>query len=159
MLDGLDRELILQLQKNGRQSNIKLASELGVSERTIRNRINSLLKKRMIKITSIPNLEALGYDFIGMVGLQIQLASLRTITKTLSDQPNICYLANITGRYDLLFIAVAKSSREFATFMENIVSTIPGILRTETFVNLHLYKGEISGLDTRDLIKNNDLVK
>jgi DNA-binding Lrp family transcriptional regulator len=80
------------------------------------------------------------------------LASLNTITKTLMDRPNICYLANITGRYDLIFIAVARTSREFAEFMESTVPNIPGIIRTETFVNLHLYKGGISGLDTRDLI-------
>jgi len=152
MLDELDRRLISKLQSDGRQSNIKLASDLGISERTVRNRLNNLLKKGVIKITAMPNLELLGYDFIGIVGLQIQLASLNTITKTLMDQPNICYLANITGRYDLMFIAVAKSSREFAEFMERTVPNISGIIRTETFVNLHLYKGGLSGLDTRNLI-------
>jgi DNA-binding Lrp family transcriptional regulator len=153
MIDKLERDLILQLQRNGRQSNIKIASELGVSERTVRNRLNSLLDKGAVKITAIPNLEMLGYNFVAIVGLQIQLASLNTITETLTNQPNICYFANVTGRYDLIFIAVARSSREFAGFMEKTVSVIPGILRTETFVNLHLYKGEITGLDTRHLIE------
>lgn len=152
MLDQLDRELILQLQNNGRQRNIKLASELGVSERTIRNRLSNLLKKGAIKITAIPNLEFLGYSFIATVGLQIQLLSLSTITKKLIDQPNILYLANVTGRYDLIFIAVARSSQQFADFMENVVSNIQGILRTETFVNLHSYKDGVTGLDTRSLI-------
>lgn len=152
MPDKLARELILQLQKDGRQSNVKLASELGVSERTVRNRLDALLKKKVIKITAIPNLEYFGYDFIGIVGLQIQLLSLSTIKKTLVEQPNICYLANVAGRYDLIFIAITKSSKEFATFMENVISIIPGIIRTETFVSLNLYKGEITGLDTSKLI-------
>ena len=153
MPDKLDRELIIQLQKDGRQSNVKLASELGVSERTIRNRLDSLLKRKVITITSVPNLEYFGYEFIGIVGLQIQLLSLSMIKKTLVEQPNICYLANVAGRYDMIFIALAKSTKEFATFMEDHISNIPGIIRTETFVCLNLYKGEISGLDISKLIK------
>jgi Lrp/AsnC family transcriptional regulator, regulator for asnA, asnC and gidA len=152
MLDKLDRDLILQLQKDGRQNNTKLASELGVSERTVRNRLSNLLEKNVIKITTIPNLENLGFNFVAIVGLQIQLASLDKIRETLTRQPNICYFANVTGRYDLILIAVTRSSREFAGFMEKTISVIPGILRTETFVNLHLYKGEVTGLDTRHLI-------
>ena len=32
--------------------------------------------------------------------------------------------------------------------MEKEISTIPSILRTETFVNLHVFKGRVVGLDT-----------
>jgi Lrp/AsnC family transcriptional regulator, regulator for asnA, asnC and gidA len=152
MLDKLDREIILRLQNDGRESNVKIAAALGVNERTIRKRLDKLLEKKVIKITAIPNLEYFGYDFIGIVGLQIQLLSLNMIKKTLIEQPNICYLANVAGQYDLIFIAIAKSARQFSDFMENVVSNIPGILRTETFVNLNLYKGETSGLDTSKLI-------
>jgi Lrp/AsnC family transcriptional regulator, regulator for asnA, asnC and gidA len=110
------------------------------------------MDRKIIKITAIPNLYALNYHFIGIVCLQIQLAYLHDIAETLAKLPNVTYLANVTGRYDFLFIVATKSSGEFAEFMENVVSKIQGIIRTETFVSLHGYKGEISGIDPRTIV-------
>jgi len=157
MIDKLDQELIRELQKSGRQSYINLAKLLDVSETTIRNRISHLLDKGIIKITAIPDLEALGYGFMGIVGMQVRLADLQAIADQLNSHPNICYLANVTGRFDFIAIVVTKSSREFADFVENVISAIPSISRTETFVNLRTYKGQVIGLDTGHLISNVDV--
>jgi Lrp/AsnC family transcriptional regulator for asnA, asnC and gidA len=157
MIDEIDRELILELQKDGRQSYIDLAKTLKVSETTVRNRVKQLIGDGMINITAIPNLEAMGYGFMGIVGLQVRLADLRTIASQIAKHPNVCYLANVTGRFDFILIVLTRTSGEFAEFMENAISAIPGILRTETFVNLHIYKGQVIGLDTGHLISKLDI--
>ena len=157
MIDKIDQELILELQKHGRQSYIDLAKLLHVSETTVRNRVKHLVNNGIIAITAIPDLGALGYSFIGIVGLQIRLADLRAVADQLTKQPNVCYLANVTGRYDLIAIVVTMSAGEFSEFVENVISKIPGILRTETFVTLHIYKGQVAGLDTRRLVSNLDV--
>ena len=160
MVDKLDRELIAELQKSGRESYIDLANLLGVSETTIRNRAKHLLDKGIIKkIIAIPDLVALGYGFMGIVGMQVRLADLRAVADQLTKEANICYLANVTGRFDFIAIVIAKSSSEFADFVENVISAIPSILRTETFVNLRIYKGQEIGLDTGRLISNLDLAQ
>jgi len=156
-MDAIDQKIILQLQKSGRQNYVKLARELGVSERTVRNRVKELLDDGIMSITAVPNLDMLGYTFMSIVALQIRLADLRSVTSQLIQHKNVCYLANVTGRYDLIAIIVTKSSREFADFMENVVSEIPSIIRTETFVSLNIYKGQQIGIDTQQLISNLDL--
>lgn len=156
-MDKLDQKLVLQLQESGRVSYVALAKLLRVSERTVRNRIKNLLDKGIIKITALPDLDALGYNFIGIVALQVRLADLRAVAEELVRHANVCYLANVTGRYDFIAIVVARSSREYADFMENVISAIPSILRTETFVNLNVYKGQGNGLDTGQLISNLDI--
>ena len=157
MIDEIDQALILELQKDGRQSYIDLAKLLKVSETTVRNRVKQLLGEGTISITAIPNLESLGYGFMGIVGLQVRLADLRNVASQLTKHPNVCYLANVTGRFDFIAIVVTRTSGEFAEFMENVISAIPSILRTETFVNLHIYKGQIIGLDTGHLVSNLDI--
>lgn len=154
MLDKVDVTLITQLQKSGRMTYVELAKLLGYNERTIRNRINKLLHDGMIRVTVVPNLDALGYGFIGIVGLQVKLANLKTITQELVTHPDICYMANVTGRYDFIIVVRTRSSREFADFMENIVSRVQGIERTETFVNLQIFKGEIIGSDVKFLMNH-----
>ncbi|MFC1955821.1 Lrp/AsnC family transcriptional regulator [Chloroflexota bacterium] len=156
-MDKLDQDIILELQKDGRQSYVDLAKLLGVTETTVRNRVKHLVDKGTIKITALPDLEVLGYRFMSIVGMQVQLADLRRVAAQLSRYPNVCYLANVTGRYELIAIIAARTSREFADFMENVVSAIPSVVRTETFVNLHIYKGQAVGLDTSNLVSHLDV--
>ncbi len=151
MIDQLDQELIIELQKDGRRSYAELAELLHVSEATARNRVRRLLKTGAVKVTVVPDLQLLGYQFVGIVGIQLRLAELRSIARELSRHANVCYLANVTGRYDMIAIIVTRSSREFADFIENTVSPIPGVDRTETFVSLNVFKGEAIGLDTLGL--------
>lgn len=157
MIDKLDQKLILYLKEDGRRTYMDLAKILGVTEGTIRNRLRRLVNQGIVKITAVTELDKLGYSFMGIVGMQIHLADLRTVANQLAKSPNVCYLVNVTGRYDIIAIILTRTSREFADFMENVVSIIPGILRTETFVNLNVYKGRGMRIDTSELISNLDL--
>jgi len=152
MVDELDRELITELQEDGRRSYVELAERLHISEATARSRVRRLLTRGLLKVTAVPNLQMLGYQFVSIVGIQVRLTALRSITDELSRHPAVCYLVNVTGRYDLIGIIVTKSSREFADFIESAVSVIPGVDRTESFVSLRVLKGEAIGPDTLGLI-------
>jgi Lrp/AsnC family transcriptional regulator for asnA, asnC and gidA len=152
VLNKFDQELIEQLQQDGRLSYIALAKLLHISERTVRNRLKNLLESGIINITAMPNLDKLGYGFIGIVGLQVHLADLKKIGRELAKHPNVCYLANVTGAYEFIAIIVARSTREFAAFMEEHVSSIPNVTKTETFVTLNIYKGKPGILDTSQLV-------
>lgn len=154
MIDALDRELIIELQKDGRRSFVELADTLHISEATARNRVKRLLNKGMVKVTVVPDMQLLGYQFVGILGIQIRLTYLRGIVGQLSQHANVCYLANVTGRFDLIGIIVTRTAREFADFVENVVSVIPGIDRTETFVSLNVFKGETIGMDTLGLFQD-----
>ncbi|MFB0556877.1 MAG: Lrp/AsnC family transcriptional regulator [Dehalococcoidia bacterium] len=152
MIDELDRKLMQELQKSGRQGYVDLAKVLGVVEGTVRKRVKDLVKSNAIKIVAVPNPRALGYSFVSIMGLQVRMADLRKVAEELAQKPNICYLAFVTGRYDLMAIIITRSSEELSHFIEKEISALPSILRTETFVNLDVIKGEWPGLDTTQLI-------
>jgi len=151
-MDDLDRELVIELQKDGRRSFVELGETLHISEATARSRVRRLLQSGIVKVKAVPDLQMLGYQFVSIVGVQVRLAELRRIVEHLAHHANVCYLANVTGRYDLIAIIVTRSSSEFADFIENTVSVIPGVDRTETFVSLNVFKGEAMGLDVLGLL-------
>ncbi len=155
-LDKLDQNIMMALQKNGRLSYMELAKMMAVTEGTIRNRFTKLVNNGIMRITASPDIEKLGYGFMGIIGMQVHLADLHEVADKLAQNPNICYLVNVTGRYELLATVVTRSSKEFAYFMETVVSAIPNILKTETFVALNVYKGAGSGMDMLQLIGNLD---
>jgi len=156
MLGELDKKLIEELQKDGRQSYTELASKLGVVEGTVRKRIKRLVNEQIIKIAAVPNLKKLGYNFMSVIGMQVQMSDIRKAANILAKDPKVCHVAFVTGRYDLMALVIARSHEELSEFMETTISTTPSILRTETFVNLDIIKGQWSGTDTSQIIHETD---
>lgn len=154
MVDELDLKIIVELQRDGRQTNIELAQKLGVVEGTIRKRVKALQDDNFIRIVAVPNLRNLGYGCISTIAMQVQMRFLRKVAEALAKKPNVGYLAFVTGRYDLLAVVMTPSSEDLSGFIEHEIMTITGILRTETFVNLDVIKGGWYGIDTTQIIKN-----
>ena len=154
MIDKLDQEIIFELQKNARESYSKLARVLNVSEGTIRYRIRNIVGKDITKVVVLPNVWKLGYGFIGITAIQIRMEDLRKITENLSSNAHVCYLAWVTGRYDLMAIFICRSPQEFASIVEKEIATIPGILKLETFVQLDILKGGWGFIDTSGLFSS-----
>jgi len=157
MVDVLDGKLIQELQKNGRENYVDLAKRLGVVEGTVRKRTKQLLDRGIMKIVAVPNVRELGYGLTCIMGLQVRMEDLRKVAENLAQNQHVCYLAFVTGRYDLMAIVVTESPEELSSFIEKDISAIPSILRTETFVNLDIIKGGVGLLDTTQLVRNFDV--
>jgi Lrp/AsnC family transcriptional regulator for asnA, asnC and gidA len=158
MLDGLDQRLLMELLKNGRRSWVSLARQLGVAEGTVRKRVNALLKENIMKAVAVVNLSKLGYELVSIVALQVRMSDLEDVAQSMIRKPNVCYLAFVAGRYDLIAMVVTRSPEELAQFIASEISAIPGILRTETFVNLRVIKGAYPEVDTAGLISKWEVV-
>lgn len=157
MIDEIDVELIRQLQKDCRARHVDIAKKLNVVEGTVRKRIRALLENNIIKNVAAPNISKLGYNFIGFMALQVQVAKLRRIADILGKKPNVCYLAFVTGRYDMIALVITRSPQEFAQLIEKEMSVIPGVVRLETFVNLETLKGGWPIVDTTQLLNSVDV--
>ncbi len=157
MDDELDKELIQELQKDGRKGYVDLASELNVTEGTVRRRIKRLRQRDIIKIVAVPNVRELGFGFVCIMALQVSITDLRKVATNLAQNEHVCYLAFVTGRYDLIAIVIARSPEEYCHFLESELYAIPGVLRTEAFVNLDVIKGSASLPDTTQLINKFDV--
>ena len=152
MIDKLDKIVIQELIRNGREVYSNIAKKLGVVEGTIRKRVKRLTNTDVIKIVAVPNAKKLGYGFVSIVGFQVRMEDLRKVADTLAKNPLVCYLAFVTGRYDLMAIVLTQSPEQLSHFIEKEISGIPSILRTETFVNLDIIKGGSGMLDTARLV-------
>ncbi len=157
MVDSFDMKLIHELQKDGRQSYVDLAGKLGVVEGTVRKKIKRLLDRDIMRIIAVPNVRELGYGFITIIGLQVTTTELRKVAEKLAKNPNICYLAYVTGRYDLIAFVMAESTEVHTRIIEGEIMSSAGILRTETFVNLEVIKGLCGLPDTTQLIRNSEI--
>ena len=151
MVDNLDLSIIQILEQDGRKNYTDIAKQLGVVEGTVRKRVKSLIDNKVINIQATPNPREIGFSIIAVMGLQVQMSALRHVANILKSKPNVQWLSFVTGRYDLMAIVIEKSTEDLSKFIEEEISAIPSIARTETFVNLDIVKGLLS--DTVPLIE------
>jgi DNA-binding Lrp family transcriptional regulator len=152
MVDDIDLKLIKCLQENGRLSHIELAKKLDVVEGTVRRRIKQLIDGGVMKIVAIPRMQELGYGFMTIVGIQVRMSDLRNVADSLAANKHICYLAFVTGRHDLLAVVLTRTAEEYSRFLQEEISALPSVLRTETFVNLEIIKGNWQMIDTSEIV-------
>ena len=139
-MDKTDLKIIQELQNDGRRSYIKLANIMGVTEGTIRKRVKALHKQGVINIRAVLNPNKIGYNMLCMMAIQVKMADLLKVAEALAEKPNVYYLAFVTGRYDMLALVLARTPEELSKFIKEHISSMPSILRTETFVNLEILK-------------------
>jgi Lrp/AsnC family transcriptional regulator for asnA, asnC and gidA len=140
MLDDLDKRIIRELEQDGRRGNVSLAKGLGVPESTVRNRVNKLLKRGLIKVAAKADPLKFGYTYISIVGLQVKQSDSRQVAEKLAQSPNVYWVAVVTGRFDLIMILMLHTPQELSDFMNSEIFRNPSISRSETFVCIDICK-------------------
>ena len=59
-MDERDRQIIALLQEDGRATNANIARKVGVSEGTVRRRLNRLFEDEYIRVVALPDSSKLG---------------------------------------------------------------------------------------------------
>lgn len=139
-MDELDLKLISLLQRDGRASNASLARHMGVSEGTIRRRLRRLMNDGVLKILAVPEPAKMGFNTIALIGIQADPDKVEEVSSSLSSLKEARYVAITTGSFDIFLWVALGSSEELGKFLRQRVGPIPGIRRTETFVNLAIRK-------------------
>jgi len=117
-LDETDKEILKQLQTDGRKSYRQIAKELDLSVGTITNRIQKLQDKGIIKGFQLQiDYTKLGYN----IETIIELEAKESIDNLLKQYPNnIITALKTTGKYDMLLITRFKDTTELNTFLKKI---------------------------------------
>ncbi len=76
-MDGLDRQIVELLRANGRRSNVEIARTLGVSEGTVRKRVDRLIAEGGLAIRALANPAAAGYGVRALLFLNVALRRVR----------------------------------------------------------------------------------
>lgn len=131
-LDSLDREIVSILQRDGRASNVEIARRAGVSEATVRKRLDRLICEGVIRVVAIPTAAEVGFSTVTFITLEVDLAYLKQIADQLGRLPEVRAIHYTTGESDLILEAWFPTSNDLLRFLTQHVASIPGIQRTAT---------------------------
>jgi Lrp/AsnC family transcriptional regulator for asnA, asnC and gidA len=142
---GEDAELNLKivslLQEDGRMPFSTIAERTGVSEGTVRNRVNQLRAANVMAVTASVSPEAFGYRWNSTTLLKVNAAaSIDKLAMRLARVPEVYYVVQLTGPYSLGIAAYHRDREHFREFLAKHVYGHADILQVESNVNLKVYK-------------------
>jgi Lrp/AsnC family transcriptional regulator for asnA, asnC and gidA len=139
-MDDLDTKIIAILQEDGRASNAGIAREVGVSEGTVRRRLRRLVQEEYIRVVAMLDPGRMGYSSEALVGIQVDPDKVDTVADGLARLEEVSWVSVTTGAFDIFAWATLQSAEALGIFLRTKVGAIPGVRRTETFVNLSVKK-------------------
>ena len=140
MLDQIDCQMIELLQKDGRIPNTEIAKKLGVSEATVRSRLNRLIEEEYIQIVAVSNPMKLGFEIVGNIRIHVDIRKMDKIIKELKNLKPLWFIVQTTGGTGIDTEFVVKSLEELNELIFDKINKIDGIIRTETSLFLKYIK-------------------
>lgn len=141
--DPLNRQIFEMLRDDGRRSFSELASALGVSEGTIRNRVNAMRRDGQMRIVALIDPVAAEYKTDAMLGLSVASGvTPASVAERLSACSEVVYILWVAGRFDLLVEVVADAPDALVRFLEEHIHNQPDVASVETMTGLKNFKNQ-----------------
>ncbi len=129
-MDNKDKKILGILEENGRESYTEISDRVGVSEGTVRNRIDKMREQDIIEKFTVKTTSK-GSKALVMANVDTNA----NLTNVVDQFPNDIHVMEITGKYDLILEIESTSNQKINSIIDK-VRAIEGISYTETYMVL-----------------------
>jgi Lrp/AsnC family transcriptional regulator for asnA, asnC and gidA len=137
-IDGISKQIIEQLQQDGRRSYAAIGKAVGLSEAAVRQRVQRLLETGIMQIVGVTDPLMLGFSRQAMIAVKCE-GDLEKVADHLADMEEIDYVVITAGSFDILVELVCESDDQMLEML-NRIRSVPTVTSTESFVYLKLRK-------------------
>ncbi|HTP58250.1 MAG TPA: Lrp/AsnC family transcriptional regulator [Spirochaetia bacterium] len=131
---------IISILKRADVPNNTIARKLGVSEGTVRARLKRLKEAGILQVRALINPDVLENKQLVIVAVRVAESKLlERKAEELARLENVLSVSIASGRYDLIAEVLLDSNRGLVHFLTEELSTIEGILASESFIMLKSY--------------------
>jgi DNA-binding Lrp family transcriptional regulator len=143
-LDAIDRQILTEVQADGRITNVDLSAKVGISAPPCLRRLRALEESGVIRgYHADIDPKALGYELtvFAMVGLSSQAESdLRAFEDRVKRLPQVIECNMLQGEIDFLLKCVAHDFADFQNFLVRELTSAPNVSSVKTSLVLRQNK-------------------
>jgi DNA-binding Lrp family transcriptional regulator len=142
-MDGIDRQILAELQAEGRLTITELAARVRLSVSPCLRRVRDLEREGVITgYRAVIDAQAVGLAFEALVFVTMREADQTVITRfeeAVDDIPNVVQAQRLFGDSDYLLRIVAVDLPEFQRLYDERLTALPGVQRlNSTLVMKHV---------------------
>lgn len=134
-LDDTNKAIIRQLA-DGRKAFSAIAEEIGITENTVRNRVNKMIEEGIIDISAHLDPQQIPGMQIVIMGVKSSTLDLEKKAKELMKLKGVYSAAVVTGRYDIILQIVIGTNEDdtLLYFFKHELGKVKDISSVESFV-------------------------
>ncbi|MBD3230928.1 MAG: AsnC family transcriptional regulator [Candidatus Lokiarchaeota archaeon] len=138
MVDLIDMHILEHLRRDSKKTYVEISEELGLSEATIRLRINKLKEKNIIKkftiIRNDPN------SLKTIIFLSINPSAIEKTLDILKKIKEIESIYKISGEFNIMAIGNYENFEGFRSFIWSKINTLEGLKNMKSSIIMKKYK-------------------
>ena len=134
-IDATNKAIIKALS-DGRRPYSAVAEELGITENTVRARVNRMIEDRVMRITALVDPSLMPGVQVVVMGVKLKTMELERKAREFSSLRGVFSASVVTGRYDLI-VQLQLAEEEGITlldFFKSELVKISEVQEVETFV-------------------------
>lgn len=139
-IDELDKQLIDILALDARVSNRKIATDLGVTEGTVRGRIRRLQKEKLIAFTAITSFELANNTRMAIIGIQADVGEVREIADQVAKISSINAVMVTMGRFNIMAFCLFSELDSLHQISSDQILAMAGVHHVETSIAVRTIK-------------------
>ncbi|MFT9847433.1 Lrp/AsnC family transcriptional regulator [Aneurinibacillus sp. REN35] len=143
-LDTLDFQILHILQEDARKSYTEMGHILGVSEGTIRSRINRMIEDEIFQFIVHTDPIKVGLHVQAIISMSTKLGYQERAAEQLGKLRAVRFIGAFSGRNDLIIQAYFRSNEDLTAFVNEDLANIEGIASAEVSIELKQYKDSFS---------------
>ena len=140
VIDDLDRQLIAMLSNDARVSNRKIATDLGVTEGTVRGRIKRLQQDRLIAFTAITSFGLENSTKMAFIGVLTDVDKVRDIAQQIAGLSAVNAVMITMGRFNILASCLFNELDSLHAVASDQILALPGVHHVETSIAVKTLK-------------------
>lgn len=130
-IDEIDKKILENLQQNGRITNTKLASTIGISPPAMLERVRRLETLGVIsRYAAIVDREKIGLGVMAIVSVSLAVHELESVDRfreRLLELDEVLECHQVTGEDDFILKVASESINSYTEFAMKKLAAIPGI--------------------------------
>lgn len=134
----MSKAIIEALQHDGRRSYASIATDVGLSEAAVRQRVQRLLEADVMQIVAVTDPLQVGFQRQAMIGIRIA-GDMAPVAEATTQMEEVSYVVTTAGSFDVLAEVVCEDDDHLLEVLTRI-RRLDGVTSTETFVYLTLNK-------------------
>ena len=119
LLDDISKQIIEQLQQDGRRSYAAIGKAVGLSEAAVRQRVQRLLDAGAMQIVAVTDPMTLGFRRQTMIGIRCS-GDLEQVADQLAAMDEIDYVVITAGSFDLLIEVVCEDDDQLLEILSRV---------------------------------------
>jgi len=142
-LDDVNLAIIRHL-RDGRKPYSAIAADLGITENTVRARVNRMVKEGVLDIAGTVDPDHIPGHRTIIVGVKLATTRLMSKAEEFLDLRGVVKVHLVTGKYDVIFEAMLNDEFGLLEFYEQEFSKVMAdVQNAETFVTIKSFNHHI----------------